>query len=1375
MFELKRPFSRNLAVVIGINDYENVTPLGTAVNDAKKLADILRSQPEPHNYEIVPLEFEAQPGIDSLKNLLDITLPNVIKPTNQDRLLFYFAGHGYPADSVVGPAGYLVPRDAKPGEMESFLSMEYLHDALSNLDCRHLLIILDCCFAGSFRWAVTRHIAAPTVMYKERFERYTKNDAWQVITSAAHDQKAFDVLFDNRVKRVKEDEKHLKEGVEHSPFAEALFEALEKGTADVNGDGIVTATELYLHLSETLRDRTLELRQQQVPGLWPLKKHDKGEFIFILNKDFNPKDLADAPPIDPENNPYRGLESFETKQSNLFFGRDELIKELYERIALPDAKTNSDRPFTVVLGISGSGKSSLVKAGLIPHLNKQEAGLWQILEPMRPGTTPFLALAKAILPIANDSVSSQDSIEQLSQLLQNNQIQFSQTIAAWHELDRNQGKKLLLVIDQFEELITQSQSSQIQQSQDSVEQKSEWQKFLDVLALAIQAHAQHLRIVVTLRSDFEPRFLNSAFKEYWAKARFPVRAMRADELRQAIEKPAEEKALFFKDPKLVDKLIEEVGQMPGALPLLSFTLSELYIQLTNKNRGKGDTDRALTRDDDKFGQEGGIAGSLTRRANEVYEQIGEVENLGEAAQKTMRRVLLRMLTLEGGETTRRKVPKSELVYPTLEENERVTQVVNSLVDARLLVTGQLETGESYIEPAHDFLVRGWDKLQEWREDDLENLALRQHLTPSINEWSKDPRNISILWSEAERINPIAKLLAPKDSWLNERERKFIEASLRRAKERIAREELPMKAALVENLLLVGKTKNALRDDFIYNFADILERVFEIAEQNLDDLPQEISIRIKKVIYEVMEMTQCDSTVKAKLDKLRFEYSLERSGGRSARSQEFIFKNQPKNWDVKNAFIGRFILGEEYTNELLRKIFNHDNDFIARYIGPTYLPHYMSAGIDKPLSEAISQNGKFIVKLVSRHGIAQVQTSDGVPISEEFSVYQTTMYGKHENLAYDQDGLDRLYNAVRGQISETGLSGFSFGFSPNNKTLIFHCWDGNAGLWDTKGHKYGLPLRPFTPPDARYRARLGKQPPSWRGPYITSFAFSHNGQMIVTGSSDGNIYLRNLENNEPSQYNDIEFAQVDSVSIQALAFSPDDQTIASATNDETHLWDIRGNRIISLNHETIAAEKSTISLHFSHDGLLLMRKQSDLAFVWRADWRAWFKVCCDRYKLMDVYTHKREKVEEICQRFIWEADQGAEDLYQIGLQKISEERIEEAISILTLALQFNPALINAYRQRELCYRKMCNFQKANEDNQKAISLEEGSLQGLSYWANIELIENLAESIIRETAILQLRTLNGHESGVSSVCFSPNNEQKIVSASYDGSLRFAHLGK
>jgi len=146
--------------------------------------------------------------------------------------------------------------------------------------------------------------------------------------------------------------------------------------------------------------------------------------------------------------------------------------------------------------------------------------------------------------------------------------------------------------------------------------------------------------------------------------------------------------------------------MPGSLPLLSFTLSELYIKLAQRwQEYPNSSDRALRIQD--YEELGGVAGALTRRATEEYDNL--IRDFGETSgkiyQATMRRVMLRMLSLEGGEVARRRVPESELIYPNDGENKRVAQVSDRLLKAHLLVKGQ-ETGEPYIEPAHNFLVRG---------------------------------------------------------------------------------------------------------------------------------------------------------------------------------------------------------------------------------------------------------------------------------------------------------------------------------------------------------------------------------------------------------------------------------------------------------------------------------------------------------------------------------------------------------------------------------------------------------------------------------------------------------------------------------------------
>ncbi|HEY9633087.1 MAG TPA: caspase family protein [Coleofasciculaceae cyanobacterium] len=863
-------FKRSLAVVIGINEYQDYPKLQTARYDAERLAEILAID---HKYDYVilaaddtykeylkgqelPVKNKYQPTLNGLLNLLSKRLPAEIKPTQEDRLVFYFAGHGIPDDSDEGPKGYLVPLDGDSKKRDSLLPMQQLYKSLEVLNCRHFIVILDCCFAGRFRyWSTTRKGRTfPRVIHKEHYDRFINSPAWQAITSASHDQEAFDILCDNR---------GTVEGTNHSPFAEGLFKAL-RGEADVipagkngkpAGDGVITATELYLYLRDHVE---IGSKERQTPGLWSLPKHDRGEFIFLVpgvNSQLKP-----APKVNEKNNPYRGLESFEEEYAQFFFGRKELIEQLYAQVSGSNQQSSQ---LTVVLGVSGSGKSSLVKAGLIPLLRKEHTTQWQILKPMRPGESPFTALARTLLELTDITLSNQldtlnfisevlkekiddldarlaeslvangeessetlrfkkevenvisiakdwnqgnqkarqllivehfeelyalcrnleeqqqlkqvvsDCLNPLSQRLQEPN-QFIDIVRAWSQ--KNPGVKLLVAIDQFEELITLSrniqegkQNNQQQQSktvtkqptQKVQQQTPEWKQFLSLLENTLNANLEQLRIVVTLRSDFEPRFLNSdALKSYWTKARFPVRAMRSDELRQAIEGPASEMALYFEPPNLVDKLIDEVGQMPGALPLLSFTLSELYIKLAQKWRIQETSDRALRIDAD-FDTEGGVAGSLTRRANQEYDGLPD-----DAHRATLRRVMLRMVTTEGGESARRRVPLSEFVYAEKAENDRVKLVLEQFNHARLIVSGQ-ETGEPYVEPAHDFLVRSWDKLQKWQQEEQEDLPLQRRLTPVALEWKSKEHSSSLLGKTEPFLDWCDKKIDSAEDWLNQ--------------------------------------------------------------------------------------------------------------------------------------------------------------------------------------------------------------------------------------------------------------------------------------------------------------------------------------------------------------------------------------------------------------------------------------------------------------------------------------------------------------------------------------------------------------------------------------------------------------------------------
>ena len=679
-------FVRNIAVVIGINQYRNgIKPLQNAVNDAQAIAELLETK---HQYEVLPF-LDQDASLEKLRDLIKTKLRDLV--TADDRLLFYFAGHGKATSSDDIPDGFLIPCDADPVNQETWLPMTELQIALEDLPCRHFLGILDCCYSGAIRWGNSRRdlLTAPEVIYQEHYNRFIQSQAWQFITSAAADQTASDgwSRSDDRGQG------------KHSPFATALIEGFE-GAADIPsrklgrkqiGDGIITATELCLYLGNRVEVLIGADRDRQTPQLWPMKRHGSGEFIFFA--DGKQPQLESIGRLDESRNPYRGLESFEEEHQNLFFGRDAIVVELQTFV--------QKNQLTVVLGASGSGKSSLVKAGLIPKLQAEGQTKLQTIV-IRPGKSPLAMLSYALNPVLNS------------------QTPFTTLISNWRQ--QNPGVKLLLVIDQCEELITLCQD------------KQESSRFLIELRTAIAAHSNILSVILTLRSDFEPQLQDSTLQDLWQDGRFNVPVMSRSELQDAIEKPAETLAIYFESDELVDQLIDDVADMPGSLPLLSFALSELYLKYL-KRQDYRSLDRVITQAD--YDELGGVTRSLTQRADQEYDCLGS-----DYAQ-TVKTVMLRMVAVGSGELARRRVSDAELSYPPAKA-EQVKTVIDRFSAARLLVKGQDVEGNPYVEPAHDALIQGWGKLRDWVNAE-KNLDLQRRLTPAALTW-KTAQQRRFLWN-----------------------------------------------------------------------------------------------------------------------------------------------------------------------------------------------------------------------------------------------------------------------------------------------------------------------------------------------------------------------------------------------------------------------------------------------------------------------------------------------------------------------------------------------------------------------------------------------------------------------------------------------------
>jgi len=614
--------------------------------------------------------------------------------------------------------------------------MERLRKTLDKISSRHLLVILDCCFAGSFRWASTRDLNfAPQRLYDSQFERYLSGKAWQALTSAAHDERAADL---SPVR----DEGSQREAFQgHSPFAAALLRGLS-GAADSSRvghepDGVITATELYQYIFEELKPA--KASSGQTPGIWPLKENNTGEFVFR-----NPASVLNTipdPPLNDDNNPWLGLTPYSLAERNLFYGRQSVVDALLERVV--DANATS---LLAVVGASGTGKSSVVKAGLLPLLAnppeelRERIGQWSIVHCARLNAEPCAQLKQAVA-----------------------------------ELDGlpNHHRQLLL-IDQFEELYTQC-SLQEQRTQ-----------FLADLRKTMDSR-DNLLIVITLRSDFEPRPSGSDFfRDIWGSAKYLIPAFTRENFRQIIEEPAKAKALFFDPHKLIDSLLEEIMSMPGALPLLSFSLAEMYRCAQRRRRTNGATDRTISEED--YNATGGVVGALHKRANKLYG-----EEMNKAYQNTIKRVFMRMTSTDGGGYTRRRVLHTELDFGDKVEQARVEQVIKRFVDARLLV----RDGE-YVEPAHDTLVVAWDKLQDWLSAAGPQNLIRA-VYRSATDWQDNNNAKGLLWDDDPRL----ALVLSQRSELNKLETNFVDASERNRKFRIKR--LVFGSILIGAVILVAAT------------------------------------------------------------------------------------------------------------------------------------------------------------------------------------------------------------------------------------------------------------------------------------------------------------------------------------------------------------------------------------------------------------------------------------------------------------------------------------------------------------------------------------------------------------------------------------------
>lgn len=472
--------------------------------------------------------------------------------------------------------------------------------------------------------------------------------------------------------------------------------------------------------------------------------------------------------------PYLGLESFGVRDAARFFGREADVGWLLDDIR-PDRAGTLRTNFLAIVGASGSGKSSVARAGLIAALQNREdepfpgCSDWLFAE-CRPGREPLRALALALAGLPGSRVTDSE-LPGFIESLQTNPGQLDLSVDRVLKNDTESRQKsgqpcCLLLVDQFEEVFAQCPSAEDRQA------------FFDNLLYPLaRAGESRVLVVVTMRSDFYGRCADhAALASAVADHQVLLGSLNESGLRDAIQSPAA-LAEAVVEPELTAELLKQTHEFPGRLPLLQDAMVELW------NRRTADTLTRASLEDIN-----GVAGALEQRAELLYAELTE------AQQTLAQQLFLRLIEPQPGESpsqaTRRRVPESELNLASATDAEQTQELVRLLArrENRLVVTGRDgDDGQAWVEIIHEALIQGWKRLQDWIGADREGQRIHRQLTLATAEWLQRQRDEGILF-RGLRLSETEAWTSGTTTALSRDEAAFLAAS-QASRDEAARQEL----------------------------------------------------------------------------------------------------------------------------------------------------------------------------------------------------------------------------------------------------------------------------------------------------------------------------------------------------------------------------------------------------------------------------------------------------------------------------------------------------------------------------------------------------------------------------------------------------------
>mgnify|MGYP001416616908 FL=1 len=978
--------------------------------------------------------------------------------------------------------------------------------------------------------------------------------------------------------------------------------------------------KMQVHKRHQAIQRARELKLVSLAGnhaaVQPAIPIQTDKFKFVPETSTQPRADKFVP-----DNPYKGLRPFQITDSTTFFGREKLIQYLLERMAEVSSVSSSNQPnfsrFLAIIGTSGSGKSSLVRAGLIPalwHGDLPGSADWFVAD-MVPGSHPLAELVGALARIApNFPPAFSDQIAQSVDGL----LQVTTTILPHDK------RELLLFIDQFEEVFTLT------------EDERERAHFLNSLLSVVTHQTSRVRVVITLRADFFDRPLD--YREFGLMLRsrlVTLLPMSPEELEHAIVQPARQIGVEF-EGGLVAEIITAVSKQPGALPLLEYALTELF---------EYQTDGLLTHQ--AYVELGGVIGALSKHADALY------ADLSPGQQYTAQQLFLRLVTLgEGVEDTRRRVLYCELLA-IASDSDTVDELIDLYTAQRLLsIDRDPLTREPTIELAHEALLRRWGQLRDWLAESRTDLRIQRQLMAATAEWQQNNRNRSYL-ATGGRLAAFETLISDNKIHLSPDEQAYIQASSaeqqKQAQMQAAQQQRVLQLQRARIILLsislviaIGLSTVAIlsRQEAVRQSQTALARqlaaqaVAELANPiGNDEFAALLAIRSLNNGYDpvadgalvkaasalpIRTFSGHTETVYDAVFSPDGRYLLTASGDQTARLWDLVSGQVVQTFNAPNA--GE-VYAVAYAPDGQSVATGHEDHIVRIWNVRTGALSLSLTGHNKEVQNVVfSPAGNLLLSIAESDSVRLWDAATG----RQIQVMAEGEIGR--GIAFAPDGQTILITVANSVITlwETGTGhlirtydgiGYSLAFAPDGQHFISGSLDNTATIWETdtgrvvyvlRGHSGSVRHVAYSPDGQytltsssdrtsrlwsattgeelhRFRAHLGR---------VWSAAFSPDGQFMVTTSADTKAKLWHI-----SGLNDLDDRFVGhEAAVFDIAVSPDGTLLASGSADGTlRIWNIETGIEIG---RFLLSNVTIYSVAFSPTGNLILGSCSDgTAHIW----------------------------------------------------------------------------------------------------------------------------------------------------------------------------------